>query len=142
MVGLGNPLRRDDGAGIVASRRLRATLPPSIVVRESSADVAELLEVFAAARQVILIDAVPDLPEGQVCRLAGPDFSLPSLPSTSSHALTLTQIIDLGRALDQLPASLLIYGIGASDFGPGEGLSAKVEAAVTEVVQRITAELS
>ncbi len=142
MVGLGNPLRRDDGAGIVASRRLRATLPPAIVVRESSADVAELLAVFSAAQQVILIDAVVDLPEGQVCRLEGPEFSLPSLPSTSSHALTLTQIIDLGRALGQLPASLVIYGIGASDVGPGEGLSANVDAAVTEVVQRITRELS
>ena len=141
-MGLGNPLRRDDGAGIVASRRLRATLPPAIVVRESSADVAELLAVFSAAQQVILIDAVVDLPEGQVCRLEGPEFSLPSLPSTSSHALTLTQIIDLGRALGQLPASLVIYGIGASDVGPGEGLSANVDAAVTEVVQRITRELS
>jgi hydrogenase maturation protease len=142
VVGVGNLLRRDDGAGPLAAQRLRTLLPPQVVVRTSQAEVATLLELLSSCQTAILIDAVVGIPPGQVRRLDGHVDTLPTGPSTSSHALTLAQILELGRALDQLPPSLFIYGVGGADFSDGEGLSPAVEAGVSEVVRWVHAELS
>lgn len=142
IVGVGSLLRRDDGAGIVAARRLRAVLPLSVRVDESAAEVSELLTLLSSCRCAILIDAACGIPAGQVLRIDAHAQTLPTAPSTSSHALTLAQILDLGRALGQLPETLILYGIGATDFGMGEGISPAVDAGVTEVVDRIVAELA
>jgi hydrogenase maturation protease len=49
--------------------------------------------------------------------------------------------VDLGRALDRLPAHLVIYGVEVLDVSPGEGLSPAVEHAVPELVEQLSAEL-
>ena len=148
IVGVGNLLRRDDGAGIVAARRLRTVLPSAVRVCESAAEVRELLELLSSCRCAFLIDAACGIPadrSASVKRHARIDAhaqTLPAAPSTSSHALTLAQILDLGRALGQLPKTLILYGIGATDFGMGEGISPAVDSGVAEVVDRIVAELA
>ena len=142
IVGVGNLLRRDDGAGIVAARRLRTVLPSAVRVCESAAEVRELLELLSSCRCAFLIDAACGIPAGQVLRIDAHAQTLPAAPSTSSHALTLAQILDLGRALGQLPARLILYGIGETAFGMGEGISPVVDSGVAEVVNRIVAELA
>lgn len=141
VVGVGNLLRRDDGAGPVAAQRLRTLLPPQVAIHTSQAEVATLLELLSSCQTAILIDAVVGIPPGQIRRLDGHVDTLPTQPSASSHALTLAQILELGRALDQLPPSLLIYGVGGADFSSGEGLSPAVEVGVSEAVRLIRAEV-
>ncbi|MBL8636034.1 MAG: hydrogenase maturation protease [Myxococcales bacterium] len=141
VIGIGNLLRRDDGAGILAARQLRTVLPSHIAVFESAADVSVLLDLFSQADRVILIDAVSGIPDGKVLCRRSPDLALPSQPATSSHALSLPQILDLAQALGQLPRTVLLYGIGGSDFGIGEGVSESVAQGIHSVVQRIWKEL-
>ncbi|MFO0573405.1 MAG: hydrogenase maturation protease [Polyangia bacterium] len=151
LIGIGNPLRRDDGAGLVAARRLRERLRPehatdvtiTIEHAECTGELTALLDLWAAREQVLVFDAAsaPALLPGSVLRLDGCRDPLPSHPARSTHALGLAQAVELGRALGALPARLTVYAIGAADFGHGEGLSADAERGVTAAVEAALAEL-
>lgn len=148
LIGIGNPLRRDDGAGLAAARRLRERLRHeraaiAIDQVDCTGELTALLELWAGREQVLVFDAAsaPALSPGSVLRLDGRRDALPSPPARSTHALGLAQAVELGRALDALPERLTVYAIGAADFGHGEGLSAEAERGVTAAVEAAQAEL-
>ena len=55
----------------------------------------------------------------------------------STHAFGLAEAVELARALDRLPTSLLVYGIEGQSFSAGRGLTTEVERAVGSLVRRL-----
>ena len=138
IVGIGNALRGDDAVGLVVARRLHELVPAADVI-ERSGEPAELLEKLGdGVETVVLVDAVSSgARPGAVHRLDASDGALPFAASASTHGLGLAETVELGRALDCLPARLLVYGIEGAAFELGAPLSPDVaRAAVT-----VTAEL-
>lgn len=79
---------------------------------------------------------------GTVHRIDATAGPLPAtLSAASTHTLGIGEAIELARALGRLPERIVLYGIEAETIAAGEGLSAPVEAAVGEVVDRILEEL-
>jgi hydrogenase maturation protease len=142
IIGVGNPLRRDDGVGWVAARAIRRAAP-SVRTLELEGEGASLLEAWAGAEVAIVIDAVHGgASPGTVYRFEPPGDRLPpTFASTSTHAFGLPDAVELGRTLNQLPRRLVIYGVEGADFTAGEGLSPEVGTAVPAVVSRVLAEL-
>ena len=142
VLGAGNLFRRDDGAGLAAARRLRETLPGGVRVIEKEGDLASLLDAWAGAEAVVVIDATSSAsPPGTIRRFEAHERPLPSVFSRSStHAFGVAEAVELARVLGRLPASVVVYGIEGRDFTAGEGLSPDVAAAVDEVVRRVTEE--
>jgi hydrogenase maturation protease len=142
IIGVGNPLRRDDGLGRTAARAIRQAAP-GIRVLELEGEGASLLEAWAGADVVVVIDAVRgDGVPGRVHRFEPPVDQLPrTFASTSTHAFGLPDAVELGQTLGQLPRRLIVYGIEGADFTAGEGLSSEVDAAVPALVSRVMAEL-
>src|SRR2546425_140515 len=58
VIGVGNEYRSDDGVGLAVLRVLKAAGLPQTCFIESNGDAMGLLEAWAAATNVILIDAV------------------------------------------------------------------------------------
>ena len=133
VIGVGNEWRRDDAAGLVVARRLRGT---GVRVLEQEGEPTALLEAWHGAEQALVIDAVSSGAEvGTIHRLDARAEKLPAeLFRGSTHAFSVAEAVELGRALDRLPESLLIYGIEGGDFAAGTGLSPEVERAVDELV--------
>ena len=142
IIGVGNPLRRDDGVGWVAARAVRQAVR-AVRVLELEGEGASLLEAWAGAEVAIVIDAVRGgACPGTVVRFEPPGDPLPrTFASTSTHAFGLPDAVELGRTLGRLPRRLIVYGVEGTDFTAGEGLSPAVEAAVPAVVSRVMAEL-
>lgn len=141
LIGVGNPMRRDDGAGPEAARRLRASLlkehpRTEVEVAECAGDLTALLDLWAGHEHVLLFDAAapPAVDLGSVIRLDPERDVIPALPARSTHALGLAQAVELGRALGSLPPRLIIYAIGAAAFEHGAGLSADAERGVEAAV--------
>jgi hydrogenase maturation protease len=143
IVGVGNPYRADDGAGLQAARRLRAVCPAGVSVVEHNGEPADLLLTWQTAEFVVLIDAVSAYdPPGTLLRFeVGVDPLPPDVAHASTHFLGPGAAIALARALDRLPPRLIVYGIVGADFGWGEMLSPEVEAALDNVVARVLTEV-
>jgi hydrogenase maturation protease len=143
VLGVGNPLRRDDGAGAEVARLLGTRVPPGVEVRASEGGAASLLDAWAGRQRVVLVDAVSSgAPAGRIERFDAAAGPLPAAYSDlSSHGLGVAQAIELARALRRLPNDLVVYGITGADFEHGQGLTPAVAAAVEQVAERVLGEL-
>jgi hydrogenase maturation protease len=148
VIGVGNPLRGDDGAGLAAARRLRSRVQEEqprteLDLAECTGDLTALLELWAGREHVLVFDAAPAVEPGRARRIDPERDPIPSHPARSTHALGLAQAVALGRALGSLPQRLALYAIGAAAFAHGEGLSRDaelgVEAAVAAAMQEVLA---
>lgn len=143
LVGIGNPYRRDDGAGIAVVRRLRTLLPERVECMECTGDLVDLMDRWQGYEQVMVIDSMRSgRAAGEVIRLDASEQPLPAdVRFSSTHAVGLSETLALARALNRLPPKLVLYGIEGKQFGEGEGLSAEVAKAVEDVVLYISEEL-
>ncbi len=142
VVGIGNPLRGDDAVGRVVARRLRKRDVRLLRVLEHTGKGASLMELWKQAHTVIVIDSVSShSPPGTIHRFDATSEPLPArMFHDSTHAFGLAEAVELSRALSQLPAQLIIYGIEAKSLAIGRELSAEVEQAVTPVINCILQE--
>ena len=143
VIGLGNEYRSDDAAGRAVARKLKASALDEFCVKEESGEGGALIEAWKHADFVVLVDAIDSgaLP-GTIHRMDARSAVIPSeLFHRSTHAFGVSEAIELARALEQLPAGLIVFGIEGGNFALGTGFSPEVEAAADEVVRRIKDEL-
>jgi hydrogenase maturation protease len=140
VIGVGNEWRRDDAAGLAVARRLRGRLPAHVSVLEHEGEPVALVDAWSAARLAVVVDAVSSgAAPGTIHRVDGRRERLPAeLFRGSTHAFGLAEAVELARALERLPARLLVYGIEGECFGAGSGLSPEVERAVEELVGELS----
>jgi hydrogenase maturation protease len=138
VVGVGNPWRGDDAAGLEVASRVRA-LGPAVEVRTLEGDASGLLELWSGHEDVALVDAAGSgAPAGTLHVLRPPADRLPAaVLRSSSHAFGVADAVELARALDRLPARLEILAIEGEDFALGAPLSPAVAATVASVAGRL-----
>ena len=145
IVGLGNPLLRDDGVGLRAASLLAERLiGASVDVLQSSWGGIRFIDLLAGYDRAIVLDAIEWRrgPIGTVYRLTA-DQAIPTVRAMSYHDLSLGSALALGRALDiPLPAETVFFAVEAEETRTfGETLTPAVEAALPEVVRRVEAQL-
>jgi len=142
IIGIGNPFRGDDAAGLLAVRRLKSAGLILAKIVEHSGEGASLMEAWKGARAVILIDAVSSGGRpGTIYRLEPASKPLPAeMFQGSTHAFSIPQAIEMARALNELPRQVTIFGIEGKNFRAGTELSAEVNEALPELLQRVLEE--
>lgn len=132
VIGVGNPLAGDDGAGPAVAERLGDT--PDVTVRMSHQLTPELAGDVAAADRVVFVDAARGgrLTVSRVSGAAdGPDAS----PLT--HVIAAETILALSRRLyGRMPAAYLVR-VPGTDFRPGTDLSASVRRLIPRAVAAV-----
>ena len=116
----------------------------AIDVIQPLADGTGLIVAWSAYRTVYLIDSVKSgVPAGQIHRFEPLREKLPEevFSPTSSHRLSLSQIIRLAETLHKLPGRLILFGIEGVNFDYGTEMTPEVARAVDEVVRRIVEEV-
>lgn len=135
VIGLGNPMRRDDSVGPYVVGRVQKD-QSATCVHARSADPAILIDAWRDRKLAILLDAsaIEDEP-GRVQR-----FEINPLTDTlpvseleqgagSTHGFGLSHALHLGAALNMLPQRIVLYTVEGADFGHGEMLSPAVKRA-------------
>ena len=127
VIGVGNPWRRDDGAGLAVARAAGGVC---------TNDPVRLLDLWAGARHAVVIDACASgSPPGTIHRgVAG----LAAHPA-STHGFGVADAIELASLLGSLPERVDVYAIEGADFGHGDGLTPAVAASVGALVRELTA---
>lgn len=143
VIGIGTPDHGDDAAGLLVAERVRAaTSPRTVTVREVVGDELALLDMLAGAREVYVINAVcSGGPPGAVYRFDGVERLASQFTYQGTRAIGLSDVIELARALDRLPARLVGYGIEGGRWGPGASVSVEVMAAIDATARRLCLEL-
>lgn len=143
VIGIGNDWRGDDAVGLVAARRVSAMIGGSAEVIECRRGGVELLEQIQGASVLLLIDAARSgKPPGTIHRLdpsTGP--IAPVLSPGSSHALGVSEAIELARSMGLLPPRVIVFGIEGERTDAGQGLSPRVARALPDVIGMVRAEI-
>jgi len=145
ILGIGNPLMGDDGAGIRAAEMLDSgPLPAHVHVKTAGLPGWGLVNWFANYPNVILIDAVDmEEPPGTWHCFRPEDVRFVIENGTLSlHHPGLAAGLALAEALEMLPETLTLYGIQPANLTPGAELSPKVKDSLQQVVASLLNEIN
>jgi len=143
VLGLGNVLHADDGAGVQAIQRLRqdARVPEDVSLVEGGTLGLELLPYVWDCSRLIVIDAV-DVGEapGTVVRMTGEELN--SLPGNASvHQLGVSDLLVALRVLAQREPEVVLLGAQPANTDWSTELSPAMVAAMDSLVEAAIAEL-
>jgi hydrogenase maturation protease len=145
LIGVGNEIRGDDAVGLVVARLLKENeeLARHAAIVEETGDGTRLIELWKTSEFTMLVDAVRSGSEpGRIFKFEADKLSLPlDRFQHSTHAFSIPEVIELSRTMNELPKTLVVYGVEGKDFGQGLGMSAEVERAAHELVELITLEI-
>lgn len=141
VIGIGNPIASDDGAGVRAVRELKTRLADSRVrVVECERGGLDLLDHLLGLRGALLVDA-----SRTGCRASGAVevFTLSSPyapdPSPSLHTIDLAGVLAFGEAMAMpLPREVHVVTVEAEDIETFcESCTPAVAAAIPEAVETL-----
>jgi hydrogenase maturation protease len=139
VLGLGNPLRRDEGVGVHAVLALRQRLGEDSGVECLDGGVLglNLLPIVEESSYLLLLDAVDAgvLP-GSLVELSGPDIHLYSQFKLSLHQTTFQEVLALAQLRGKLPARLYLIGLEPRDLSVGTALTEPIQRALPKMVAR------
>jgi len=143
VLGLGNVLHADDGAGVQAIQRLRqdARVPEDVSLVEGGTLGLELLPYVWDCSRLIVIDAV-DVGEapGTVVRMTGEELN--SLPGNASvHQLGVSDLLVALRVLAQREPEVVLLGAQPANTDWSTELSPAMVAAMDSLVEAAIGEL-
>lgn len=139
VIGYGNTLRGDDGAGVRAAELIRAALPDVDVVIAPQL-LPELAEDISRHRHVVFLDASAHA-GAQELRVTQVDAAGP-FEGPVTHAASPGQLLQLSDAVyGTLPARAVLVTIPAVSFDLGEALSPLTAQRVVECLDLVRAEL-
>ena len=143
VIGIGNPDRGDDAAGLAVAKRIRAaTLPGEVTVRELVGDQLTLIDEWTGATDVFVVDAVSSGgTPGTVYQFDAADALTDRFRHRRTDMFSLADVIGLARALNRLPKHLVGFGIEGAGFAIGAALSPQAAAAVDEVTSLLLADI-
>jgi hydrogenase maturation protease len=143
VLGLGNVLLGDDGAGVTAVDYIARhyDVPDGVSLHDGGTLGLSLLPLVTSAERVILVDAVAaDAPAGSLVQLVGEQVAHASLHRLSPHQVGVADLLDGARLVDRLPETLLLIGVVPESIELEVGLSPPVAASIVDLAHLVVAQ--
>lgn len=148
VIAIGNPYRRDDGAGgaVLSSLREQFGDDPRVRLVELDGESVRLVQACEGSATVWIVDAVRSgrplgsFHEVDATRLADLDDTGARLGG--GHLMGLSEAVELAAVLDLLPPCLRVLGVEGETFENGEGLSASTQRAVAAAASFLLGEVT
>ncbi|MEU1707519.1 hydrogenase maturation protease [Streptomyces sp. NPDC005706] len=141
VIGVGNPLRGDDGVGPAAVEALRGRVPDGTVLAVSDGEPARMLDLWHGADAVVVVEALRARPcrPGALHTFTGAEAAGRTTGTASTHALGLGECLALAETLGRLPPKVVVHAVEVADVALGAGLGDAVRSALPELVDRVAA---
>lgn len=146
VIGLGNPILSDDGAGIYVAREIKKRCKglSHIAVIEASLGGIGLLDVMAGYERVIIVDSIKteENTPGKFYRLRVEDLGDTPYPC-GPHFLDIRTAVELGSKFGySMPGTIDIYAIEITDNTTfSENLTPEVEKGIPLLAYQIIEDL-
>lgn len=138
VIGLGNPIMGDDGAGLAALARLRESyqVDPGVELVDGGTWGINLLPLIESTPHVVLLDAIDTAsPPGTLTILAHDELPRVFQLKLSPHQVDFREVLGLAELRGTLPAGLVAIGVQPAQIDLHEGLSPPVEGAIDKMVR-------
>ena len=144
VLGVGNVLLADEGAGVRAVEQLQRQylFPPQVELIDGGTMGLDLLGYLDDKTHLFIVDAIlSDKPPGSVVieKLLDPPAYFRQ--KISPHQIGLSELLAVAAMQDCLPPSITLFGIVPLDLSTGMEMSPAVTAAVEQVVSAVVQEL-
>jgi hydrogenase maturation protease len=143
VLGLGNPMRTDDGAGICAIRQLSEVdkLPVGVQVIEGGTLGLELLHHLRGVTHLLVLDAVDTgSAAGTLSRFVDEELAALST-GRSVHLLGLADLLGSMKLLGETPQEVVLLGIQPESTDWGVTMSPCVDAALGQLLEAAVTQL-
>jgi hydrogenase maturation protease len=140
VIGLGNPLMGDDGAGIAALERLQEgwELPPEVELVDGGTWGMNLLPLIESTRRLILLDAIDTgSPPGTLTVLDRAELPRYFALKLSPHQIDLREVLALADLRGALPDDLVALGLQPHRIAMEAELSPTVAAGIPKLVDLV-----
>ncbi|HEY5501992.1 MAG TPA: hydrogenase maturation protease [Candidatus Anoxymicrobiaceae bacterium] len=142
IIGIGNLIKSDDGAGLHVIRSLEGRVPSGVELVEGSVYCADLFNFLDGPSKAIFVDAIDCGEEpGAVFRFTPQEVKQKAALSVSVHDFGLYELIMTSRLMGQCPEEVVIFAIQVDNVEFGDQLTEKVAAVIPEVCDLVLAEL-
>lgn len=146
IIGIGNPLRRDDGIGIILLEKLKEQkkdLPEEIEFIDGGTGGMNLLHVFSSFDNVLIIDAVQlHINPGSYKLFTADDINInKKIIYISTHENQLPQVIEMSKQLGELPKKFFIFGIQPKDISYGTTLTNDIQTKINTLLKSLQNEI-
>ena len=143
VLGLGNLVHSDDGAGVHAIHRLQkdARVPSDVVLIDGGTQGLSLLPHISGFERMLVIDAI-DAGEapGALLRLDG--HALANLPGKASvHQMGFSDLMVAMKLLGDFPGEVVVLGVQPLSTEWSAELSAPVEKTMDALIDMVIAQL-
>jgi hydrogenase maturation protease len=143
VLGLGNLVHADDGAGVHAIQGLSLDprVPPGIVLLDGGTQGLGLLHHMSGVRRLLVIDAVDaGQTPGTVLRFEGK--ALQGLPGKASvHSLGFADMMVALQLLGETPPEVVVFGVQPLSTDWGAELTEIVAKALPGLIDNVVAQL-
>jgi hydrogenase maturation protease len=147
VLGIGNTILGDDGAGVLVVRQAASRIDnPDVCFKETGAAGLNLLDLIIGFDRLIVVDAVltDELHTGRIFHILPETYNLTG-NAISAHSCGLNAALTLAGKMyqTQVPRQVSIIGIGIRQVEiVTESLSPEVEAALPGAIQLLIKEIS
>ena len=145
VLGIGNIIMSDDGAGVRVVQRLAEDFrfPPDVMVLDGGTLGLDLLPELEGVEKLIVVDAVETgKPPGTLVRLAGDEVSIAMETKVSPHQMGLKDLLAAASLQGHLPGEIVLLGIQPERVETGTVLSPAVAARLEYLLGNVVDELA
>lgn len=145
VLGIGNIILSDEGAGVRAAEMLAATyeLPRDVEVIDGGTSGMELLGPLSGTDLLVILDAVKaNRPPGTVVRLAGGEVPVFFRARLSPHQISVCDVLAGLEFSGDPPGDMVLIGVEPLTLELGLELTPVVAARVPDMVRMAVAELA
>ena len=138
ILGIGNILLRDEGVGVRVIETLQQQeIPDTINLVDGGTSGADLIDILADRRKVIIVDAVDaGKAPGTVIRFEEDDLENIPNSALSLHELGIAETLKMTSKLNCKPKEVVFFGIQPKDISPGLELSDEIAEIVPIVAKK------
>ncbi|MBM7556348.1 hydrogenase maturation protease [Halanaerobacter jeridensis] len=144
IIGLGNILMSDDGLGATVIKQLKQeTWSREILIVDCGTCPLVYLEQLSTSQHVIVIDAIKKgKPAGTIYHFNLAKHRSKNRLKRTTHNYSLPQVIALAREINNLPHTVIYYGIEPANLNLGTELSHPLRQSIPKLIRLIKKQIN
>ena len=140
VIGIGSPLRKDDGIGLILLEKLikkKDELTENIEYIDGGTGGMNLIHTFTVFDTVVFLDAVNfngKIGESRLLKLEDIERK-DDISFRSTHSLDILKVIEISKKLEEKPKNFFIFGIQPKDISFGTNISKELSEKIDSIVE-------